>query len=188
MANHEMELKRYHRINGSVEPNCAVFFGSDTFSGIPVGELTHDEQVETPVYNRSIAGLRIREAEQVVKECVYELNPAKVFINLGENDIAADGFDEEQFITDYEWLLYNMNRQLQGRAQLYVVSVLSAHPMTMALNQKLQSMAEESGCVYVDVMRAINGDQLEVQIYDCIRKYLRSHAIGFAEAFRIAAV
>lgn len=182
----ETELKRYHCLNEAAAPDCAVFFGSDLFSGIPFGELSHNTGLDVPVYNRSIDGLSISEAERVINECVCRLNPSKVFVNLGEADLTAPDFDLKRFLTTYEWLLYTLNSRCH--VKIFVVSILSDHPMTGAVNNGLRRLAAETGCTYVDISCAAGCSQPQLRIFDVIRRHLRSYPISISEAFGIAAV
>ena len=180
------EINRYHRLNQAARSGCAVFFGSGLFAGIPAGELARDLGPDTPVYNRSIAGLSIKEAEEALSECVCPLSPSKVFINLGETDLEQADFDAAAFLSAYEWLLYTLNSRLKGKSQLYLVSVLSARPMAAAVNEGLRRLAEETGCIYIDVTRAALSGHPEIRIFELIRPFLRDHMISFSDAFEIS--
>lgn len=180
------ELKRYHRLNSAALIDSAVFFGSNCFAGIPVGELARDLDVDVPVYNRSIEGLALNEAEKAFEECIYPVSPAKLFVNLGETDLLRDDFETGAFLNAYEWLLYTMNSRLSGKTQIYIVSVLSENPMTQAVNEGLAKLAAETGCVYIDISRAASCENKEVRIFELLRRFLLDRKIRFSEAFRIA--
>lgn len=180
------ETKRnlYKRLNDSAEANGVVFFGSDCFAGVPFGELSRDFCVDTPVYNRSIRGLSVYDAEKLLPECVYQLKPAKVFVNLGDADLANADFDLDRFLAAYEWLLYTLHAHC--KSQIYTVSVLSGHPMAARANEGIKQIAKSAGCAFLDISDALNSDCQEVQVFQHIRHHLRTHAIDFAEAFQIA--
>lgn len=185
MSMNSLELNLYHRLNSVALSGCAVLFGSSRFAGIPFGELARDLGADTPVYNRSIDGLTLSDAEQALSECVYPLCPAKVFINLGEEDLKRPDFDIHSFLSAYEWIMYTLNSRLKGKTQLYIVSVLSAHPAAAAVNEGLERLANDTGCTYIDVTRAAACENTEIRIFEILRRFLRCHAIRFSDALQI---
>lgn len=180
------ELNRFHRLNSAAETGCTVFFGSSCFACIPVGELARDLGTDSPVYNRSIDQLTIAEAEEASSECIYPLCPDRIFINLGETDLIRPDFDAAAFLSAYEWLLYTINSHLKGQTQIYIVSILSAHPAAETVNAGLMHLAGETGCTYVDITRAAACESKEVRIFEILRRFLRGRAIHFSEAFQIS--
>lgn len=181
----EKELNKYHHLNGIAESNSVVFFGSDSFSKIPVTELSNSFSIDIPVYNRSISGLSLDECEKALKECVYELRPSKIFLNIGEEDIKKKDFDCEKFISTYEWLLYTMHSHCKGR--IYVVSIIGESPRTAYVNEKLRQVAKNTGCNYIDITTAKEKSQVEeLKVFDIIRCYLRTKPISLTEIFSLA--
>lgn len=179
------ELNKYHHLNGIAERNCIVCFGSDSFSKIPFTELSRSFSIDTPVYNRSINGLSIENCEEVLKECVYELCPSKVFLNIGEQDIERTDFDCEKFISTYEWLLYTMHTHCGGR--IYVVSIAVDSPRASYVNEKLEKVAQNTGCKFIDISAPKEKSQVEeLMIFDKIRYYLRSKNLTLSEIFNLA--
>ena len=186
MSIRKSELNRYHRLTRAALSGCAVLFGSSCFAGIPVGELARDLGADAPVYNRSLDDLTLAEAEEAFAECVCPLQPDKVFINLGEADLAQSDFDPQRFLSAYEWLLYIMNNRLKGKTQIYLVSILSAHHAAAAVNEGLARLAEDTGCTYVDITRAAACENTEIRVFEMLRRFLRCHALHFSEAFQIS--
>lgn len=183
MAILESELRRYNHLNSVAEPRSAVFFGADYFAAFPFNELKQDFSTDMPVYNRSIPGLLIRDAEAYLPECVYSLNPAKIFVNLGEADLLAEGFELQHFLSSYEWLLYTLHSRCHGR--IHVVSVVSHHPMTEDLNAALRRLANEAGCEFIDITAAAECEQHEIRIFHQLRSHLHSRGFNFTDAFLI---
>ncbi len=179
------ELERYHRLNCAAQSGCAVLFGSGLLARIPAGELARDLGADTPVYNRSIDALTLADAEDALSECVYPLSPSMLFINLGEEDLRNPCFSLNDFLSSYEWLLYTINSRIMGKTKLYIISVLSPHPLAAAVNEGLARLADETGCTYIDVTRAACCDNPEVRIFEILRRFLRGHAIHFSEAFQV---
>lgn len=181
----ENELKKYHALNSMAKSNSVVFFGSDSFLKIPFTELSDSFSLDIPVYNRSIKGLSITNCEEVLKECIYELNPSKVFLNIGEEDIKKQDFNCEKFISTYEWLLYTVYTHCKGR--IYVVSIAGNNSKTSYVNEKLKTIAVNTGCRFIDITAAKEGNVLnEVKAFDILRCYLRGKNISLTEIFSLA--
>lgn len=178
MKNYAKMLENYKILNKSAQKNATVFFGADWLSEIPVAELAHDNGMDTAVYNRSLKGLRIEEAEQVLDECIYGLNPDKVFINIGENDIKSFDFDIDVFSEKYEWLLYDIHSKC-GCA-IYILSVTSDRGNSV--NHILEKISEKYGCKYIDIQKY---KVSFFSFFSAIRMFIRKGQITFCEAFRI---
>lgn len=184
MCNMERELNKYHHLNNVAENNGIVFFGSGSFLKIPFAELSQSFCIDKPVYNRSIEGLTLTECEKVLKECIFELSPSKIFLALGEEDIKKEDFDCEKFLSSYEWLLYTIHGECKGR--IYIVSVIGDNPKISYVNQKLRQTAKNTGCSFIDISAVINSKQTELDIFEILRCRLRQRTISMTEAFSIA--
>lgn len=183
MATLENELLHYSQLNSIAEPDCAVFFGSNCFASLPVSELKQDFCIDMPVYNRSIPSLRLDDAEKYLADCVYQLDPARIFVNLGDADLDSNPFDLHHFLSAYEWLLYTLHGHCRGR--IYVVSVIADHPMTADVNNGLRKLALSAGCSFIDITAAARCEHSQIRIFEQFRSYLHANPISFADAFRI---
>jgi hypothetical protein len=172
--------KKYCELNRFAEKGGVVFFGSDNFAKLPVGELARSFSIEETVYNRSAEGINIEEAADVLEKCVLSLDPKKVFINLGDCDIKSDNFDVKSFISQYEWILYTLHTHTN--AELYIVSLLSSRSDSSAVNEELKALALEHGCKYIDATDSLISDSPELRLFDIMKYYIRCHSIKFGEA------
>lgn len=181
MAINEMLLNRYNHLNAVAKANCAVFFGADFFSDLPLSELAADFGVDAPVYNRSVRGMSIHDAERALSGCIYELDPAKIFINIGDADLAQGLVDAKAFLSAYEWLLYTIHSH--SRAMIHIVSILSSHPLTDEINRGLQKIAQNTGCTYVDITRAWGSDNCEVHSFRQLKYFLHDTHYTLSDMF-----
>lgn len=130
------------------------------------------------MYNRSLKGLLLDDAEQVLEDCVCTLLPDKVFINIGENDIKSVNFNGDDFEEKYEWLLYAIHSKCN--CEIYILSVMN--DKQNSVNKILKKLAEKYECEYID----INSCQASaLKIFSKIRFLLRTHSITFCEALTI---
>ena len=178
MIKYAEALNKYKTLNKMAEKNGVVFFGADWLSGIPLAELARDNGIEAAVYNRSLKGLVLDDAEKVLEACVYGLNPDKVFVNIGENDVKSSSFNINEFAEKYEWLLYAIHSRCN--CKIYILSVVS--DKQNSVNESLKKIAQKYTCEYVEVQPFHASVE---KFFLTVRLFLRSHPITFCEAFRI---
>ena len=67
--------------------------------------------------------------------------------------------------------------------KIYIVSVCSSNPLTDTINRGLLKIAENTGCTYVDIDRALHSEDREVQSFKQMKFFLRDKPFTFADAF-----
>lgn len=173
-------MTQYRELNSITEAGGVVLFGSNTFASLPLGELTQAFRITEPIYNRSVKDLRISQIESYLKVCLYDLNPRKVFVNLGDTDILDDNINIDDFISKYEWLLYMIHTKTQ--AAIYIVSIVSDTPAAQEINRRLKKMASQTGCKYVDAVSALESKRPTLRLFELLKVHMRNHPINFADA------
>lgn len=176
-------MRNYNEFNEYAKDGGIVIFGSSYASSIPFCELARDFETGETVYNRSIEGLVVADAENYLDQCIVNLNPAKVFISIGDEDMKDPFFDAESFIEKYQWLLYTLHSRCN--AKIYIVSVVSKDYRVHLVNDKLKKIAKQSGCQYVDCTGAAGSNSSAVRFFDVLRFYMRSRPISFGQAFSL---
>ena len=78
---------RFREINKIADKDGVVLLGSDYFTDFPINELAQKYDLETPIYNRSVPDSTISEISSMLEQCVFELDPSKVFVAVGDYDI-----------------------------------------------------------------------------------------------------
>lgn len=170
----------FKQINEVAKENGVVFFGSTYFESVPVNELAQDFDTDLPVYNRSVGGLTIDKVSDVLESCVLDLEPSKLFICLGDEDIKSECFSLSDFIEKYQWMLYTLHNRC--KAKIYIVSVMSLDPKASAVNERLKRLAAETGCIYVDTQEALKSAKSTLRFFSVLRFFMRKHPITFNEA------
>ncbi|MCM1544720.1 MAG: hypothetical protein NC110_05405 [Ruminococcus sp.] len=176
-------MNNYQQINQVAKPNGIVFLGSSYLHELPLCELAQDFETDLPVHNRSIDGMTIENVCDNLESCVVELDPSKVFISIGDEDVKNPELNVEKFIEKYQWLLYTLHNR--SKAKIYIVSVLSPLPAASLINEKLKKLARETGCQYIDAAQAIRAEKPMLRLFDILRIYMRNHPITFREAMRV---
>ena len=178
------ELTRFSQLNEVSPKGGVVFFGSTFMKDLPVSELATDFDMHENVYNRSVEGLKITDAENAIQSCVAELDPSKVFVCLGDADVTAENFNTKEFLSQYEWLLYSLHDKC--KAELFIVSVMSNTPVAQTINNKLKNLAKNTGCSFIDCTAALGHKNEDVIAFEALRYHIRNGNMSFAAAMRMA--
>ena len=177
----KQELEEYSELNEMADEHGIVFFGQKYFKSFPVNEIAYKTGLGEEIFNRSLENETVTEMSKEADICVNELNPDKVFLNIGEVDIKTDGFDIDEFINSYEWLVYNIHTKT--RADIYIVSVISDSPAAAEVNARLNELAKDKGIVFINA-GTITGLGLHyLKLFDRLKCYMRRSPITFGEAF-----
>ena len=166
------EMETYRELNSITEAGGVVLFGSNTFASLPVGELTQAFRITEPVYNRSIRDVRIDQIENYLKVCLYDLNPRKIFVNMGDVDVHDENVDIDNFISKYEWLLYMIHTKTQ--ASIYIVPIVSDSPAAFKINQRLKALASQTGCKYIDVSGVSEAKRPTLRLFEMLKVHMRN--------------
>lgn len=175
MKIYEEILKKYEELNKNAKPGGIVFFGTDWMAEVPISEMAKDNGFTQNVYNRSVKGFLIKDSEKLINPCIEKLNPKKVFINVGENDIKSEDFSVEEFLEKYEWMLYTIHTSC--KCDIYILSLLD--DTNGKVNDALAKLAKSYGCEYIDIGACKNSYS---GFFSRVRFFMRSHPITFFEA------
>lgn len=122
MRKHQDELvKKYHILNEYAKKNEVLFVGSSLMEHFPLNELAQSLGINTIMYNRGISGYKIEDLVKAKEECIFELQPRKIFINIGTNNIGDHSYVQEKLIEEYRSLLNEIQNRLP-KASIYVMS------------------------------------------------------------------
>ena len=82
-------ISAYQTLNQVAEAAGVVLFGSTTAANLPLNELLQDFGVSCTVYNRSVEGLTIEQAESYIQPCIAPLMPKMILLHFGEEELNA---------------------------------------------------------------------------------------------------
>lgn len=168
-------VDKYKKLNLLIKNGGTVFFGADWLYNIPLSEIAESYGADMPIYNRSVKGLKMKDCEKVIDTCVCDINPDKVFINIGENDVTDENFNAGEFFDKYEWLLYTIHSKC--KCDIYILSVVT--DKNTRVNSRLEELAKKHGCEYIDIQCC---GQPVLNFFPKMRFFLRREPITFSEA------
>jgi len=164
----------YKVFNDITLKNEIVIFGSTYTAKFPFYELSKKYYLNNAIYNRSIEGMTIFEAEQILDDCVLAVEPSKIFLSLGECDI-----DDISSLEIYEKILLRIKNALPNTA-IYVLPV-HITDTDDKFNEILNSICQKTDIEYIKLNYNNSYDKIFRQL--CV--FFRSRNIDFCEAFQI---
>jgi len=115
------QLIKYKYLNQFAKKGKTLMVGSSLMENFPINELQQSFDVKKIIYNRGICGIVTNQLLTFMKECIFELEPSKIFINIGTNDIASPGYTLEGLISNYRDILTQVKERLPD-SSVYVMA------------------------------------------------------------------
>lgn len=194
MNGYELRAACYRRLNRAAKKGAIVLAGSSLCEQFPVNELLMSRGEEIVVYNRGISGDTIPGYHSRIKDCVIDLEPKKLFINIGTNDMNGGASGADEICQNYAALLRDIMAQLPG-CEIFVLSYYPINPQVHALsgwqsgrtneriaeiNGRVRQMAGEMGLKWIDVSGPLaddNGDLRAELATDGVHMYPDAYEI-----------
>lgn len=158
-----------------------VVFGSTYMSGFPLYELVNRCMFEHAIYNRSIAGLTINEAREIVDDCVISISPSKLFLSLGEEDA-----NNPDAINQYECLVSAIRSKLPD-CSLYLIGLTGGGKFVEEFNKNIKHLCDSKKVKYIDF---VSKQTSEAALYKARFKQLscffRNKPVTSSDAFAIS--
>lgn len=114
-------LKSYKLLNQSAKKGQILFVGSSLMEQFPINELQQSLDIDYVIYNRGIGGYVTTDLLNSMEECIFELEPSKIFINIGTNDIGSSDYNKEKLISNYDSILTQIHDRLP-QCDVYVMA------------------------------------------------------------------
>jgi lysophospholipase L1-like esterase len=123
------KLRKYKVINQYAKKGQILFVGSSLMEFFPINELQQTLKKQYIIYNRGIGGYVTSELLNSMEECIFELEPSKIFINIGTNDIGAisENYTKEKFLENYDDILNQISKRLP-KCKVYVMAYYPCNP------------------------------------------------------------
>ena len=172
-----VELKDYQKnsyysylhLNKYIQKGQTVLAGSSLMEFFPFYELRQNYDIKGVIYNRGIAGFVSKQLLDAVNELIIDLEPSKLFINIGTNDIGANL--EEELFANYHRILSLVKEKLPA-CRIYVMAFYPCNEKAdfgltedmhtkyftyrtaskiKEVNRRLEQFAEDEGVRFIDV-------------------------------------
>jgi lysophospholipase L1-like esterase len=114
-------VNKYKMLNAHTVKGAVLCVGSSLMEWFPINEMRQSFGIVPEIYNRGIAGATTDDLLSVMDACIFELAPSKIFINIGSNDIAAEGYQQEKLLANYQKILQQIKEVLPS-CTVYVMA------------------------------------------------------------------
>lgn len=174
----DKKLENYRQLNRYAVKGGTLFTGSSLMELFPVCEYCMDAGIRGPVYNRGIGGYVTDEFLKALDVMLLDLEPSRVFINIGTNDISAQPGGEPWQVhleKNYRAILSALKEKLP-EATVYMMAYYPVNPDTPGgkqnpglvvrtnaaleeANRMVALLAREFGYHYIDVNDGLKDEQ-----------------------------
>lgn len=169
------KLLRYREANKTAQRGQIVFAGSSLMEMFPVEKLLRERGIEVTVYNRGIGGYVTQEMLDNLDVCVTDLQPRRVFINIGTNDLSNASISLEELMERYDEIITTIEQKVPG-VQIVMMAyypinydaaedfmkpclLIRTNEKINAANALVEQLAMKHGQKYIDVNRALKDEQ-----------------------------
>lgn len=172
-------VKRYRMLNERAEKGQIVFAGSSLMEYFPIAEMELAAPSELLIYNRGVGASTTDDLQKWLDTCILDLEPTKLFVNIGSNDIGSPAYSLASLTTNYSAILESVRSALP-ECDVHVLAYYPVNPdddfgldvamkQTMfatrtneaiaAANIAVEQVALQCGCRYIDVSEGLRNDE-----------------------------
>ncbi|MCM0647313.1 GDSL-type esterase/lipase family protein [Clostridium swellfunianum] len=168
---HESRLEWFRFLNASVQKGGVLFVGDSLTQEFLLEEYYSDSLV----YNRGIGGDTTEGLLKRMKESIYDLEPSKMFLLIGTNDLAVNVSKPEKIVENIKKIILATKEKCKS-TEIYVESLyptgtegydnLSEEAIKNrsnyaidVINQGLEILCEELKVTYIDINSKLKGKE-----------------------------
>ena len=202
-AEKERKVRNYKILNRAAKKGAVLFTGSSLMEQFPVCEMARSKGIDAVIYNRGIGGTTTDDFLREIDTVLLDLAPAKVFINIGTNDMTDRIYGEgwmDHLEANYEKILktakerlpeteifcmayYPTNHHLPGQNEWTRGMLKDRTRENIAeCNRRVKKLAEKYGYRYIDVNAGLTderGEQKDEFSVDGVHMYADAYEIVF---------
>ena len=149
--------ENYKTLNKVAVKGQILFTGSSLMEQFPVCELAQTIKLDKKVYNRGIGGTTTEDFIREIDTVLLDLEPSKVFINIGTNDMSKEPYGDrwmEQLLKNYGKIL----KILKERLPYTEVFLMAYYPVNDAYVNENPTAASMLEVRTMDNINKINGE------------------------------
>ncbi len=196
------KVEKFKILNQFAKKGETLLIGSSLMEGFPIHEFLQNGGVSKIIYNRAIGGYTTTELIAVMETCIYDLQPTKIFINIGSNDIACEDYTLEALLNNYSYILNEIQRKLPD-TKIYVMAYYPVNEKDnfhgksdkswfiqrnntnlLKANKAIKKLALEKGCKYIDLNTGLYNEEQQLKkelTIEGLHMYANGYKIVFDE-------
>lgn len=173
----EYKIERYKKMNENAEKGKIVFAGSSLMEMFPIEQFVKEDKLDIVVYNRGVGGFVTEELLENINTCIIDLQPSKLFINIGTNDLSDSRRSFEEIFERYGKILSIVTEKVDD-VSMYLMAYypvnynaateemkpclkIRSNEKIKAANEEVARLARKFNANYIDVSEPLkdeNGD------------------------------
>ena len=197
------KVRNYRVLNRLAKKGAVLFTGSSLMELFPVCEMALSAGLNIPVYNRGIGGTTSDDFLREIDTVLLDLQPSKVFINIGTNDMTDRVYGDrwmDHLMENYEEILrrakekipeaklylmayYPTNRHLPDQNEMTWQMLKDRSPENIAeCNRRVEELAKKYGYEFINVNDGLydeRGEQKAEFAIDGVHMYNEAYEIVF---------
>ena len=170
------KLCRFRHLNAYVRKGQILFAGSSLMEQFPIYEFLLDFQLPYPICHRGVGGFTTDEFYEALEDCVFALEPAHLFLNIGTNDLNAPEDPMDHLMANYEKILQAIRQRLP-QTRLYLMAYYPVNPTVDTVprmqeifrhrtnerirqaSERVRQLAQRYGARFLDCNGGLTDDQ-----------------------------
>ena len=108
----EEKVARFQKMNQDIRKGQILCAGSSLMEMFPVEKFVKEEYPGTIIYNRGIGGYITDELLEPLDVCVLDLQPSRLFINIGTNDLSNPDVTIDGLMKKYDEILCRIEKAI----------------------------------------------------------------------------
>lgn len=108
----EKMVEDFRKRNKNAVKGQIVFTGSSLMEMFPIEEWVKEYKNAPIVYNRGVGGYKTSDLLPILDACVFDLEPKKVFINIGTNDLSDGNITMNEIMECYDRIISLIEEKL----------------------------------------------------------------------------
>lgn len=179
MVHDQMDkIERYRILNLDVKKGQILFVGSSLMEQFPIHELLMTAGIDKVVYNRGIGGFTTTDMLKYMDEMIFAVEPSKIFINIGTNDIGSPEYRLEKLMENYEEIIRQIKEKLP-EAEIYMMAYYPVNETDKIAdenirkstfntrtnenihiaNEAAEKLAKKWGCHFINVNQGLSDER-----------------------------
>ena len=122
----EEKAARFQKLNQNIQKGQILCAGSSLMEMFPVEKFIKEEYPGTIIYNRGIGGYITDELLEHLDVCVLDLQPSRLFINIGTNDLSNPDVTIDGLMKKYDEILCRIEEAIPGIEILMMFSTTAS--------------------------------------------------------------
>ena len=170
-------VEAWQTLNQTCRKGQTLFTGSSLMEMFPVEQFAREEGPDFPiVYNRGVGGFTTHDMLLCLDEMVISLQPRRVFINIGTNDLSDPSVTIDALISRYEDILTRITAEVPS-AEIVMMAYypinadaatdegmkaclrIRTNERIREANMAVQALAERLGHRFIDVNAPLTDEQ-----------------------------